>query len=76
MRLSADPVSADYAGPVRARVYLNDREVRHCRLADEERGYVIVELHDAAGRLVVEGDKIATQIRHGAVRIELVDATR
>lgn len=73
MRLSGHRRSPDYR-PWEARhakIYLDGREVRHCCLADEERGYVIVEQHDGAGRLVLEGDQIATQLRYGEVRIVL-----
>jgi len=73
MRLSADSSSPDFrAWEVgHAKVYLDGCEVRYCRLADEERGYVVVEMHDGAGRLVLEGNEIATQMRFGKVKIVL-----
>ncbi|MFG1193342.1 hypothetical protein [Xanthobacter flavus] len=73
MRLSADSSSPDFhAWEVRnAKIYLDGREVQHFRLADEERGYVIVSPVDGAGRFLLEGDEIATQLCYGEVRILL-----
>ncbi|MCL8382060.1 hypothetical protein [Xanthobacter aminoxidans] len=73
MRISADPASPDYyaAKAPGARVLFDGIEIDRCRLADEERGYVIVTLVDGVGRVVLEGEEIATQLRYGEVKIVL-----
>lgn len=73
MRVSADRSSPDFCewGVRHAQVYLDGREVEHCCLADEERGYVIVFPVDGAGCFLLEGDAIVTQLRFGEVKIVL-----
>lgn len=73
MRLSADSSSPDFRAweVEHAKIYLDGRRVRYCRLADEERGYVIVSTVDGAGRFVQEGEEFVTQLRYGEVKIVL-----
>ena len=80
MRVSADPRSPDHPSrlliaPQRLSVLLDGVPQERVTVADEERGYVVVILNDAAGRPLTVDGEFATQLRFGRVQI-LVAAER
>jgi hypothetical protein len=54
-----------------AKVTLDGVAVENCDLADEELGLVRVLKKNEAGQLFLDGDELATEFRHGVVRILL-----
>ncbi len=72
MKLHAHRDHADYH-PVamHAKVLLDGQELRLCIHADEEAGTVERAQQDAAGKLIIVGDEVDTEILRGDVRIEV-----
>ena len=80
MRVSADPRSPDHPSclliaPRRLSVLLDGVPQERVKVADEERGYVIVYLNDGAGKPLRTASEYVTQLRFGRVQI-LVAAER
>ena len=73
MRLSMNETDPAYdpANGIRAKVLFDGEPVKGCMTADEEAGTIEVYLFDDAGRVVTNGDRAATEIRHGKVEIIL-----
>ncbi|MCW5695781.1 MAG: hypothetical protein KIS96_03490 [Bauldia sp.] len=74
MRISVDkndPGYRSYASAPGVTVFLDGAEVRGCITADEEVGEVVCFRFDSAGRPVLRGEEIATEVRRGSVRIDL-----
>lgn len=63
----------NYRGP--CRVFLDDVELADVIAVDAEVGYVVHYVRDPAGKLILDRDKIRSEVKTGAIRIELMGAT-
>lgn len=76
MRLSTDREDPGYRPAARkARVFFNGAEVRGVITADEEKRLIVQAVFDERGRIQLAPCKtrFLTQLRHGDVRIELLE---
>ncbi|ATA23523.1 hypothetical protein BIY26_09445 [Brenneria goodwinii] len=68
--LDDDPGQKIRIGIDRYRVWLDDKEVRHCLTADDDKGEVISIVTDENGWMVAENGEVKRRTRYGQVRIE------
>jgi len=76
MRLSTDKDDPGYTATAhRARVFFNGAEVRGVFTADEEKRLIVQAVFDERGHIQLAPcrTKVLTDVRHGDVRIELLE---
>lgn len=64
-----DPGYANWKAAAPLNVYVNGQLTRNVFVADTSLGEVVCAKMDAAGKVMIDGDEVATETLHGRVEV-------